>query len=1725
MTPILALLTLVLVAVGLPASRPITGSGVLVNADVPGAVPGEFLVRLEASVPREQTAAKAAHLTRQHGGEVAHVFTTALHGFSLSATDPQAVRIARDPAVAFVQRNQRAVQYDTQPAPASLWNLDRVDQRAAALDGKLNHGPTSTRVYVLDDGVRATHAEFEGRATLGFSAFSGTGDCGGHGTRVAALVAGKTYGVAKKSPVVSVKVADCATATTDSVTRGIDYVRQNGAAPAVVNMSVGFAATDPVVDQAVRDAIGAGFTFVLAAGNGNRDACTVSPARLGATVPGAIVVSATDRADARHSDANYGACVSLFAPGVDVVSASKDSDTAAAPAATGTSYAAPLVSGLAANVLAAHPSYTPAQVRAAIVADATAGIVTNSASPAAANRLAYLPPPDQPATSVPNTALNTMFNAYGNQGGHWTGGDETVSVPLPDGRVAWLFGDTMLGTVNADGSRPPGQPMVHNSIVVQQGGAITQTLIGGTAAAPKSLVGSETDGNAGDLGWWPGEGRVVGDELQVFYTHVGDGGGGALSFVTLGRAIARFALPSLALRSLTPISLSTNARIGWGAAMVDGQDGYTYVYGMETIEKTNHLYIARVSNSASGGLNAPWEFWTGASNGAGQWSSSDADARPMMTGVGAGFSVKYIDGRFVLVTMDLSLPFTNRVLAFSAGAPTGPFRHPTLLYNAPETSTSDAWVYNARLHPEQTASGVDYVVSYNVNSFDADAVNADVDLYRPKFVNVSLPAPVDASTLPAAPTAVTATSPEFGEVRLTWTAPPGSNLQYWVYERNAGTGATQFTRAQSATAATSASLGVFTPGRYEYRIAAQNGAGEGPQSTVVAVTVTLPPPPSAPAGLAAAQEPGGGVRLSWQPVTAAGWVSYRVYQRDVTAGETAFTESRSVTMDGTSALVGGLTHDHTYAFRVLAFNGGGDGPPSNPVQIVARVAPPPAPGNLVATQNDDGTIGLSWTSSGDGIWYWVYSRDVTAGEAFSRSQYPVASGTTHTSAYLTLGHTYAYYVTAIGQQDVESAPSNTVQAIAAIAPPPAPGNLTATQHDDGTIGLSWTSSGDGIWYYVYSRDVTAGGSFTRSQYPISSGTTHTAGYLVNGHTYAFYVRAIGHGDAESAPSNTVQAVARIGPPPSPTHLTATARSNGDIELSWDPSGPDYWYYVYSRDVTAGGSFTRSQYPISSGTTHTAGFLIVGHTYAFYVTTIGDGGVESAPSNTVQAASYVPPPAAPGNLTASAGNGQVSLSWSSSGAGIWYWVYTRDVTEGGSFTRSQYPVTSGTTHTATMLTNGHTYAFYVTAIGEGSESAPSNTVQARPRVPLPPAPTNLTATSRADGTIDLSWNSSGAGIWYWVYSRNASAGGSFTRSRYPVSNGTTYTAGYLSIGDTYEFYVTAFNDGGETARTNIARAKSTIPPPPAPTGLAALALDDGTIRVHWQSSGAGIWYWVYSREAGAGEFRRSKYPVTSGTSFHSTYLKLGKRYEYYVTAFNAGGESARSNIDSAVSQVAPPLAPQDVRAVPLTSGGVIQVRWVPVPNATGYMVLARSCGSTTWPNYGPMVGATYYLDWKYGGCWEFRVEANRWGVAGPLSGSAMAYMPRNDYPFTGGFNWQPEELGFNRRQCTSFAAWRIRQHHVPNFNWLWRMSYPYFWSHARMWDGLAQMAGVSVSSYPTPGSTYQSDDGEFGHVAFVVGVNGDYVIIEEYNGAVPHGYSIREKKWRGTQLQFLNFQWE
>ncbi|OAH12135.1 S8 family peptidase [Streptomyces jeddahensis] len=356
------------------------------------AVPNSWIVVLkDGSTTKAATPATARNLAAEYDGILGRVYSSALKGFSAELTKSEAAELARDPKVAYVQQNQVLRINDTQSN--ATWGIDRVDQRNLPLSKTYTYNTTASNVtaYIIDTGIRTSHSEFGGRASVGTDTVGGGQngqDCNGHGTHVAGTVGGKTYGVAKGVKLVAVRVLDCnGSGTTAGVVAGIDWVTANAVKPAVANMSLGGGA-DTTLDNAVKRSIASGVSYSIAAGNGNilgwpQNACNYSPAR----VPEAITVGATDSSDRRASFSNYGTCLDLFAPGVSITSAWDDSDTAT-NTISGTSMATPHTAGVAALYLATHPTASPAQVRDALVNGATTGKVTDprTGSP---NRLLY----------------------------------------------------------------------------------------------------------------------------------------------------------------------------------------------------------------------------------------------------------------------------------------------------------------------------------------------------------------------------------------------------------------------------------------------------------------------------------------------------------------------------------------------------------------------------------------------------------------------------------------------------------------------------------------------------------------------------------------------------------------------------------------------------------------------------------------------------------------------------------------------------------------------------------------------------------------------------------------------------------------------------------------------------------------------------------------------------------------------------------------------------------------------------------------------------------------------------------------------------------------------------------------------------------------------------------------------------------------------------------------
>ena len=414
-------------------------------------VEGQYVVVLR---PSADARSMAGGMVSSLGGSsrLTSVYTSGLRGFAVAGMSAaQAEALAADPRVAYVQQDGTLHVLDVQTsAPA---HLDRIDQRFLPGDGLYHYTETGTGVnaYVIDTGIRATHAEFGGRATLDFTSITdgnGASDCHGHGTHVAGILGGSTYGVAKSVALHSVRVLDCSGfGTTSQVISGIDWVTAHAAHPAVANMSLGGPA-DSALDDAVAASVASGVVYAIAAGNNSGDACAGSPAR----TPEALTVAALDLASGRDTRASFsslGSCVDLFAPGANVLSAWNTSDTAT-NTLSGTSMAAPIAAGIAALYLQGSPTATPATVAAALVAGST-GSHVDDAGQQSPSRTAY----SRLSTPSGDTAPPTVSLTSPGSGANVSGTSVTLAASASDDNpagvhhVEFYAGDEFAGHADA----------------------------------------------------------------------------------------------------------------------------------------------------------------------------------------------------------------------------------------------------------------------------------------------------------------------------------------------------------------------------------------------------------------------------------------------------------------------------------------------------------------------------------------------------------------------------------------------------------------------------------------------------------------------------------------------------------------------------------------------------------------------------------------------------------------------------------------------------------------------------------------------------------------------------------------------------------------------------------------------------------------------------------------------------------------------------------------------------------------------------------------------------------------------------------------------------------------------------------------------------------------------------------------------------------------------------
>lgn len=750
-----------------------------------------------------------------------------------------------------------------------------------------------------------------------------------------------------------------------------------------------------------------------------------------------------------------------------------------------------------------------------------------------------------------------------------------------------------------------------------------------------------------------------------------------------------------------------------------------------------------------------------------------------------------------------------------------------------------------------------------------------------------------------------------------------------------------------------------------------------------------------------------------------------------TIGATIGATSGSVN-PGSIAFVNGTT----YYFVVVASNVSGSSAPSSSSSAVPSALGTTTP-IWVSAGGADSSITVSWNASSDGLGstYNIYYGTTASGALLTSSGSVVTSGTgalltpltsvnkitgiTSTSVTLKTqgasivstdassgavngypksgsislsnGTRYFFVVTSVtaastGVPGVERGPSSVVSAVPSQAATSMPYSLSAVPGDN-KVTLSWGTPSTGASYYNVYYSTTSGGAATSSPYRITgitsnsvvlttyfgSSVTITASSgnvalgsigLIDGTTYYFVVTAVS-GGAESYPTLPTAATPTTTLSSVPSNVTASA-GNQSVTLSWTPplDGKTSYYNVYYATTSAGATtastynithinydsvtFTTTGSTISSVDNFTGGLsdgtvnagsvsLANGTNYYFVVTSVA-GSTERTASSPVTISAPEPATIAT-NLSATAGQSQVTLAWTPPADGLasTYNIYYSTVS-GGATSGSTNKVTgisatgavlaaSGATITSALigggsngnvnagsitLSNGTTYYFVVSSVTSGAvERGVTAYAQATP-VLTPTIPSGLVATG-GNSLVQLSWTapSDGQTATYNVYYSTTLAGAT-TSSPYKVtgitSSAVTFTtaggtitstdtsggatngvvgAGSIAMvnGTTYYFIVTSVTSNGyeRGASTSASAAPALVPTPLGPAGLTAVA-GNTQVGLNWSSTSNASTYNVYYSNASSVSTSSWIGKVTGLTVITTTLTTSGAT----ITSSGAGG---------------------------------------------------------------------------------------------------------------------------------------------------------------------------------------------------------------------------------------------
>jgi hypothetical protein len=331
------------------------------------------------------------------------------------------------------------------------------------------------------------------------------------------------------------------------------------------------------------------------------------------------------------------------------------------------------------------------------------------------------------------------FTAFFRQTNHWAAGDVATSIPLSDGRVLWLFGDSYIDQFDPASGTLPSLFNARNAALVQNTNdpMHPQTLCH-FEAKDKSFFRPPEAGKAEFWPcFWPGQGFQSGHTIYVHLTEIQKTPqGGMWGFKTIGQYWATLSFPDLKVTGYVELP-SFNGIYTWCGFIPDQPSGYTYAYGDKQHSIASDVYVARFPTKHP---ESHWTFWDGQ-----DWNDNVTNAVVIAQGASTSVNVCKVKDTFLLVTTAFSVACDQGrdIFLLTSDRPTGPFSRRNRIFTVDDAVNGHhPFFYMAEAHPEFiNRDGL--LITYCVNGYEPCVPTAvkgrmNPDYYRPRAIRLPL---------------------------------------------------------------------------------------------------------------------------------------------------------------------------------------------------------------------------------------------------------------------------------------------------------------------------------------------------------------------------------------------------------------------------------------------------------------------------------------------------------------------------------------------------------------------------------------------------------------------------------------------------------------------------------------------------------------------------------------------------------------------------------------------------------------------------------------------------------------------------------------------------------------------------------------------------------------------------------------------------------------------------